>query len=119
MDDEYYTNIDTSNQDSMLQSLIFPFADQEPDIHGLELAAIDKIAEEVEFSQLKDLCVLLPPETLSGQSPNVFRQDLLRLGVTRPSMDVGNGLGGHATWRVNMRGSHQRGKICFLLLLAV
>ena len=69
MDDEYYTNIDASNQDSMLQTLIFPFADQEPDIHGLELAAIDKIAEEVEISRLKDLCVLLPPETLDGQNP--------------------------------------------------
>ncbi len=69
LDDEYFTNIDTSNQDSMLQSLIFPCADQEPEIHGLELAAIDKIAEEVEISRLKDLGVLLPPETLCGQNP--------------------------------------------------
>jgi len=30
--------------------LIFPFADQELDIHGLELVAIDKIAEEVEIA---------------------------------------------------------------------
>lgn len=51
------------------QSLIFPFADQEPDIHGTELAAIDKVAEEVEISRLKDLGVLVPPETLDGRSP--------------------------------------------------
>ena len=69
MDDEYYTSADISNQDSLLQSLIFPFSDQEPNIHGLELAAIDKIAEEVEISRLKDLGVLLPPETLDGQCP--------------------------------------------------
>ena len=69
MDDAYFTNIDTSNEGIMLQSLLFPFADQEPDIHGLELAAIDKIAEEVEISRLKDLGVCLPPETLDGQNP--------------------------------------------------
>ena len=72
MDDEYYTSFDTQNQDSMLQHLIFPFTDQEPDIHGLELAAIDKMAEEVEISRLKDLGVLLPPETLDGRSPKLL-----------------------------------------------
>ena len=81
MDEGYYTNIDTSNQDSLLQSLIFPFADQEPDIQGLELEAIDKIAEEVEMLRLKDLGVFLPPETLVGRSKpqtsiNQIRQDL-------------------------------------------
>lgn len=66
----------------MLQHLIFPFADQELDIHGLELVAIDKKAEEVEIAWLRDLA---PPteEEREPHEPETDNEDGIDIDVLR------------------------------------
>ena len=55
--------------DLLLQRLVFPYTEHEPQLPPGQLAELDALAMEVETSRLKKMGVLLPPETVEGLNP--------------------------------------------------
>ena len=54
---------------TLLQQLVFPYSKQEPQFSAEMMAYLDSIAMQVETTRLKQMGVLLPPETLEGTNP--------------------------------------------------
>ena len=67
-DDEGEAYDVSSNPDSKLKALIFPYSLQEPQLSDAELQVLDGIADEVEMERLRDMKVLNDP-TQAGDSP--------------------------------------------------
>eukprot|EP00435_Cladocopium_sp_Y103_P018044 s405_g4.t1 len=57
------------SDDALLQQLIFPYADQEPQLPAEQIAYLDAVAMELETTHLKQMCGLLPADTVAGQDP--------------------------------------------------
>ena len=60
---------EVSTEDVLLQQLIFPYSEHEPQLTPDQIAHLDSVAMQVETMRLKQMGVLLPPETLEGLSP--------------------------------------------------
>ena len=60
---------EVATDDALLKQLIFPYSDQEPQFSAEKMAQLDSIAMYVETTRLKQMEVLLPPETLQGTDP--------------------------------------------------
>ena len=56
-----------STQDSLVQQLIFPYAEQ-AQLPAEEMRYLDEVATEVETMRLKQMGALLPPDTVEGLS---------------------------------------------------
>ena len=60
---------EVSTEDVLLQQLIFPYSEHEPQLTPDQIAHLDSVAMQVETMRLKQMGVLLPPETLEGLNP--------------------------------------------------
>ena len=58
-----------ASEDVLVQQLIFPYTEQEPQLSTDQLKHLDAIAMEVETARLKQMGVLLPPESVEGMNP--------------------------------------------------
>ena len=58
-----------ASEDVLVQQLIYPYTEQEPQLSTDQLKYLDAIAMQVETTRLKQMVVLLPPETVEGMNP--------------------------------------------------
>ena len=58
-----------ASEDVLVQQLIFPYTEHEPQLSTDQLKHVDAIAMEVETARLKQMGVLLPPESVEGMNP--------------------------------------------------
>ena len=84
--------------------MIFPYADHEPKLSAEKLSHLDAVAMQVETMRLKNMGVLLPPETVQDMNPSVCPHALWSRGVTKFWMANVVGSDEPDTWRVSMPG---------------
>lgn len=58
-----------ASEDVLVQQLVFPYTEQEPQLSTDQLKHLDAMAMEVETARLKQMGVLLPPESVEGMNP--------------------------------------------------
>ncbi|CAL1161296.1 unnamed protein product [Cladocopium goreaui] len=58
-----------ASEDVLVQQLVFPYTEQEPQLSTDQLKHLDAMAMEVETARLKQMGVRLPPESVEGMNP--------------------------------------------------